>query len=239
MPIDVLVLSAALVAGLLGNLHCGAMCGGIAVGLGSAGPASGAAYRAIASNLGRVLGYTAMGAVAGGLGAGLFGVLATDGLATAARAAAGLVLLWIAVRMAWPRWAARATPAPALPLWRWLAPLRDRLPADGPLRPWLAGIVWGWLPCGLSLTMLGAAWLTSSALHGAATMLAFGIGTLPLMTVLGWSGARLGSTLARWRLAGAGLVALSGLLTLAAPWLIAVPAVHAALSALGCRSLVS
>lgn len=239
MPIDVLVLSAALVAGLLGNLHCGAMCGGIAVGIGSAGPTSGAAYRAVASNLGRVLGYTAMGAVAGGLGGGVLAVLSIEGLAAGLRAAVGLVLLWIALRMAWPQWAARAMPLPALPFWSWLGPLQARLPADGALRPWLTGVLWGWLPCGLSFAMLSAAWLQGNALHGAATMAVFGLGTLPLMTLLGWSGARLGRPGKGWRYAGAGLIALSGLLTLAAPWLIAVPAVHAALSALGCRSLLS
>ncbi len=224
-------------AGLLGNLHCGAMCGGIAVGLGSAGPPQDAAYRAVASNLGRVMGYVVLGAVAGGLGAGVLGALSVEGLGTALRSAVGLVLIWVAVRMAWPRWAAKATPLPALPLWRWLAPLRQRLPTDGRLRPWAIGLLWGWLPCGLSMTVLGAAWLQASALHGALTMAAFGIGTLPLMTLLGWSGARWGVQGAGWRRAGAAVVGLSGLLTLAAPWLVSLPAVHAALAALGCRSL--
>ena len=238
MPVDLLVLGAALVAGLLGNLHCGAMCGGIAVGLGSAGPTSEAAYRAIASNLGRVAGYTLMGALAGGLGAGVIGLLDIEGLGTGLRAAAGLVLLWMAARLAWPRWAARAVPMPALPLWRWLAPLRARLPDDGRLRPWLLGFAWGWLPCGLSLTLLGAAWLQASALHGALTMLAFGLGTLPVMTLLGWSGARLQGRASTWRGAAAALVATSGLLTLSAPWLVSLPALHGALAALGCRSLL-
>lgn len=235
-PIDLLVLGAAFTAGLLGNLHCGAMCGGIAVGIGSAGPTSSAAYRAVASNVGRVLGYGLMGAVAGGLGAGVLGVLSVDGLGTVLRAAVGVVLLWMAVRLAWPRWAAKAAPLPALPLWRWLAPLRSRVPADGPLRPWLIGLLWGWLPCGLSLTLLAAAWMQASALHGALTMLAFGIGTLPLMTVLGWSGARFGGNSTRWRGVGALAMGLSGVLTLAAPWLVTLPAARAALTALGCRS---
>ena len=36
MPIDLLVAGAALLSGLLGSLHCVAMCGGIATGLGAA-----------------------------------------------------------------------------------------------------------------------------------------------------------------------------------------------------------
>ena len=36
MPIDLLTLTAALLAGLMGSVHCLAMCGGIATGLGVA-----------------------------------------------------------------------------------------------------------------------------------------------------------------------------------------------------------
>jgi hypothetical protein len=73
------------------------------------------------------------------------------------------------------------------------------------------------------------------------TMLAFGIGTLPVMVPLTWSGARLGQWLQRSALrTTAGLIVLlAGVLTLAAPWLTRVPAVHAVLTSLGCRSLNS
>ena len=72
-------------------------------------------------------------------------------------------------------------------------------------------------------------------MHGALTMLAFGLGTLPVMLPLTWSGARLGRWLqTRWRNAGAAQVMSAGLLTLSAPWLMQVPELHAVLSALGC-----
>ncbi|HAI59689.1 MAG TPA: sulfite exporter TauE/SafE family protein [Xanthomonadaceae bacterium] len=238
LPVDALMLTGAFVTGLLGTVHCGAMCGGIAVGIGSAGDSSRAAYRAVASNGGRVLGYTAAGAIVGGVGGGLLAVIDVEALGTALRAAAGLVLLWIALRLAWPRWAVRVAPLPALPLWRWTAPLRARLPADGPLRPWLLGLAWGWLPCGLSLSVLTAAWLQASALHSALTMLAFGLGTLPAMALLGWSGTRLGTDTGRWRIAGATAVGTLGLVTLTAPWWATLPAAHAVLAALGCRSAI-
>ena len=41
MPIDWLVLLAALTSGLLGGLHCAAMCGGIATGLSATAPGGG------------------------------------------------------------------------------------------------------------------------------------------------------------------------------------------------------
>ena len=70
-------------------------------------------------------------------------------------------------------------------------------------------------------------------------MAAFGLGTAATMVPLTWSGARATAWLARpaTRLLGAGLVLAAGLLTIAAPWLARVPALHAALEALGCRSL--
>ena len=238
MPVDLLTLSAALLTGLLGGLHCMAMCGGIATGL-SASTARPGLGPAFALNGGRVLGYALAGAVVGGLGSGLLVLARSDGLATALRVAMGAVLLLAASRLVWPgrlgflaRGGAR--------FWRLLQPLQARLvPAAGPLRPWVLGMFWGWLPCGLSTTLLAAAWLEASALHGALLMLAFGAGTLATMVPLTWSGARLVGWLGQrgWRLAGAALIAIAGLATMAGPWLVQQPAIHQVLVALGCRSV--
>jgi hypothetical protein len=59
------------------------------------------------------------------------------------------------------------------------------------------------------------------------------------MLPLTWAGSRIGQRLHRGRarqLAGL-LVIAAGLLTLGAPWLMQVPALHGVLGALGCRSL--
>ena len=60
MTLDWLVLSGALLTGLLGGAHCAAMCGGIATGL-SVGQRSGW-WIAAQPNLGRIAGYTIAGA---------------------------------------------------------------------------------------------------------------------------------------------------------------------------------
>ena len=238
MPIDLLTLGAALLTGLLGGLHCAAMCGGIATGLSAAAARPGLGS-ALALNGGRVLGYTLAGVVVGAFGGGLLSLARSDGLATALRVAMGAVLLLVAARIAWPArlgWLSRGGAG----VWRWLRPLQARLvPASGPLRPWVLGLFWGWLPCGLSTTVLAAAWLEASALHGGLLMLAFGLGTTATMVPITWSGARLSGLLRQrgWRLAGAALIALAGALTVAGPWLARQPALHAALVALGCRSV--
>jgi hypothetical protein len=126
-------------------------------------------------------------------------------------------------------------------VWRLLAPLQRRLL---PARTWprriALGMLWGWLPCGLSGSLLMVAWLEADALHGALVMAAFGLGTLPVMTALTWSGARSISILSarNTRYAVATLVFATGLLTALAPWLMNVPALHGALVALGCRSIL-
>jgi len=239
MPIDLLALGAAWLSGLFGGLHCLAMCGGIATGFAAPASSGRAFAHALLLNLGRIGGYALAGAVVGGFGGGLLRVARLPELALGLRALVGLVLLLTAARLLFPgrlqglgRIGARA--------WQAMRPAREALiPAGGPARPLVLGLFWGWLPCGLSTTLLMAAWLEASAWHGALLMLAFGLGTLPLMTGLSWSGARLARPLAqaRWRRVAAVLIALAGLLTLAAPWLAHDPRASAWLMALGCRSL--
>jgi sulfite exporter TauE/SafE len=54
-----------------------------------------------------------------------------------------------------------------------------------------AGALWGWLPCGMVYSVLVTAMLAGSAFGGALVMLAFGLGTLPMLLGLGLLGARL------------------------------------------------
>lgn len=240
MPLDWLTLLAALLTGLLGGVHCAAMCGGIAAGvaLGSGGQAP--LRTAIEANLGRILGYTVAGAVVGGFGGGLLGVLQADSLLFGARMAVGAVLVLVALRLLDRSGRLNFLARPGNALWSRLAPLQRRLlPANTTPRRIGLGLLWGWLPCGLSSTLLIAAWLTVDALQGALLMAAFGTGTLLVMLPLTWSGARLAGWLARpgARLGAAMFVMAAGLLTLTAPWLARVPALHHWLELLGCRTL--
>lgn len=236
MPVDWLTLGAALLAGLMGGVHCAAMCGGIATGFSAMSPGGG--WRmALEPNIGRVGGYVIAGAIAGGLGHGILSLARVDWLAWGLRAAVGLVLVVVALRLLDRGGRLRLMSRPANGLWTRLRPLQQRLlPANTTPRRIGLGVLWGWLPCGLSTTLLAAAWLQADARNGALTMLAFGLGTLPLMVPLTWSGARVGRWLQQPRLrttAGV-LVLAAGLLTIAAPWLMQMPALHGVLVALGC-----
>ncbi len=239
MPIDWLTIGAALLSGLLGGAHCAAMCGGIATGF-SALAVRGRLASAIEANLGRVGGYVVAGAIAGGIGHGIVDVARLQWLALGLRMLVGVVLVVVALRLLDRRNRLGFIARPGVRAWRLLRPLQQRLlPADTRAKRIGMGMLWGWLPCGLSTTLLVAAWLQATAINGALTMAAFGLGTLPVMLPLTWSGARLG----RWlqqpgrRMTVATIVLFAGLVTVSAPWLMKVPALHGALGALGCMSV--
>ena len=239
MPIDWLTLGAALLGGLLGGLHCAAMCGGIATGLSATAPRGGWGG-ALQLNLGRIGGYTLAGLLVGLFGHGLVALLRNPWLGVSLRALAGLALVVVALRLLGVRALPGFLSRPGTRAWGWLRPLQRRLlPADTLPRRLGIGALWGWMPCGLSYSLLTVAWLQAHPRNSALTMLAFGLGTLPVMLPLTWSGQRMGLWLQRpaLRNTAAALVLAAGLLTIAAPWLMRVPALHDILAALGCRPL--
>ncbi|KAF1703268.1 sulfite exporter TauE/SafE family protein [Pseudoxanthomonas kaohsiungensis] len=239
MPVDLPTLVAAALAGVLGGAHCAVMCGGIAAGFPAMAPGRPLAV-AWQANLGRIGGYVVAGAVAGGLGGGLLRLVRIEALTTGVRMAAGLALVLVALRLLDRGGPMDLLSKPGARAWRWLQPLhRHLLPADRAWRRIALGGLWGWMPCGLSVGLLTVAWLQASAAGGALVMAAFGLGTLPVMLPLTWSGARMNRWLQRRALRNAlgGVVLGAGLLTLSAPWLMQVPALHGPLAALGCRPL--
>lgn len=237
MPVDLPTLLAAALAGLLGGLHCAVMCGGIAASFPAMAPGRPLPV-AWQANLGRISGYVIAGTLAGGLGGGLLRVLRIEALAVGVRMAAGAALILVALRLLDRGGRLDFLARPGVRAWRWLQPLHRRLlPADRAWRRVALGALWGWMPCGLSLGLLTVAWLQASAGGGALVMAFFGLGTLPVMLPLTWSGARMNRWLQRpgLRMALGGVVLGAGLLTLSAPWLMQVPALHGPLAALGCR----
>lgn len=221
-------LLAALVAGMAGSTHCLAMCGGIvgALGLSSRAAAerSGRALSyPLAYNLGRVGSYTMAGAIVGGLGAGMGSLAGGEGLRFALQLAAGAVLMLLGLRLIGGRRGFAWMDAIGAGWWRRLAPLlRHLLPIDSLPRALGAGMLWGWLPCGMAYGLLSVAWLSADPVHGAAIMAAFGLGTMPALMAAAGVAARIGSlaTSPRWRTASGAVITGAGALTLSAHWLL-------------------
>jgi uncharacterized protein len=224
--VETLAFSAFLV-GLLGGVHCAAMCGGIVAALNL--PARRAALSAagggtlaadavaqlplhVAYSTGRIASYTAAGAIAGGVGgvATLADTVMPIQIALAFVANALVILL--GVYLAGAGSGVARLEALGSALWRRVAPLGRRfLPADTPARAIGAGAVWGWLPCGLVYSVLALALVSGDALRGGIVMLAFGLGTAPNLLVAGLALERFRSRLARPRVrlaAGLAVVAL-------------------------------
>src|SRR5581483_7625789 len=136
-------------------------------------------------HLGRIAVYTALGAVAGGLGEQLANLAWLGFLSTALLLLAGLYFLLHALggllpgahRQQAPRWVGR-----------FLQPAVAAIRAydAGPFRRGLAtGLLLGLLPCGFLYAALAIAAASLSAVTGAAAMLAFGLGTMPSLVLVG------------------------------------------------------
>lgn len=225
MPNEISLLSAFLV-GLLGSTHCLGMCGGIvsALTLGlhpdlRRSPVRLAPYL-LAYNAGRIGSYTVAGALAGAVSAGAFGLMPPAWVLWTVRALTGAFMIALGLYLAgwWPglqqleKWGGK--------LWRHVEPLGRRLlPVNHPLKALAFGLVWGWLPCGMVYAALAWALVSGSAGQGAALMLAFGLGTLPmLLTVGATAGALRDFVRQAWVRRVAGLVVLTfGVITLFAP----------------------
>jgi len=239
MPVDLILLSAAFLSGLLGSTHCALMCGGIATAV-PAQLSTSPLRNALLLNAARVLAYTLAGVVVGSISTGFIRLLPIETLSIMARAAVGVVLLLLAIRLLDTKARFSWLNKPNQWLWRFIQPLQKHLPKNPGLRMIAQGFLWGFLPCGLSGTMLIAAWLSASPLQAGLIMMSFGLGTLPAMTALSWSGVRLGGLLTKPknRMLGSAVIASAGLVTLLAPWLSTIPILHSSLTALGCSSVL-
>ncbi len=223
MPTDAvaqgMTYASALTLGLLGNVHCIAMCGGIVSAFSlPAGGGAGAARMSgpLPYNLGRICSYAIAGALAGGFGFAVAGVLGGSG-ALVLRGAFGLLLIATGLYLAGRTRALALLERFGAPLFRRLGRYVPRLqPADRTWKALLLGSIWGWLPCGLVYAALVGAVTSGSAVRGALLMLCFGIGTLPGLLATGALAGRLRGVLVnrRVRFAAGAVVVVFGLWTL-------------------------
>lgn len=183
-PIDPAVWVTAFLAGLLGSGHCFGMCGGIAGSLGAlAGRSSRSmALPALQFNVGRMLGYAVLGALAGGMVGAAGEILSLEPLGRWLRALTALMVLLIGLRFLLDWRGLDVIERGGAGLWRRIQPFAARASQR---HDWIGrlglGICWGFLPCGLVYTVLMTAASAGSAGGGASTMLGFGLGTLPSM----------------------------------------------------------
>lgn len=198
--------------GLMTSVHCVAMCGGISLSQslpGGQAQAKSSTRQALTPallyNAGRVISYTLTGLIFGTLGM-LFGAGLDTSLSVLAQAAlkvvAGLCMLAMGLNL-----------LGLFPALRRLRLCLPRLPKRlRPRTPLTVGLLNGLMPCGPLQAMQLAALSSASPVRGALSMLAFSLGTVPLMLGLGSLVSLLGQRFRRAvTVCGAVLVAVMGL----------------------------
>jgi sulfite exporter TauE/SafE len=184
--------------GFLGSFgHCAGMCGPLTVAfsLSAAGKQKGASLRFhLLLNLGRIAAYALVGAAIGGLGSVLIagGQMAGtgSGLRRAIAIITGTMLIWFGLIQIKPDL------LPRLPL---LHPMSHDRISNAMTKiatqnnwwiPLALGLLWGLIPCGFLYGAQIKAAETGNPILGAATMFAFGTGTLPTMLGVGFFAGR-------------------------------------------------
>ena len=205
-----------LVIGLLTSVHCIAMCGGINLSQTLVGNGeSSLLLPSILYNGGRLVSYTAVGAIVGALGS----VVTLSGhFQGAVQLIAGVFMLIMGINMLGLFPSLRRF-SPRLPK-IFATKISGRKTGRGPL---VVGLLNGLMPCGPLQAMQLYALSTGSPVRGGISMFLFCAGTIPLMFALGaassaLSGAKGIAFSRRVMQAGAFLVAALGLVMFSNGW---------------------
>lgn len=214
MALPELSLLAVFLTGLLGGVHCAGMCGGIVSALGmmqqkpvthslripvtvgdarEGGPGpvhTGSAFSAVASyNLGRILTYTLLGALAGGIGSVAWLMDSMLPIQQVAYFISNVLVLLMGFYVIGFKRIGIMVEALGRRFWQLIRPAATaRLSGKGFINSILAGSLWGLVPCGMVYAVLSTALVSGSYRQGALLMFLFGLGTLPNLMLLGLSG---------------------------------------------------
>jgi sulfite exporter TauE/SafE len=210
----------ALLAGLVGGLHCAAMCGGFAAAAAARDarlllPRRALVVRQSFYHAGRVASYATLGALFGAAGEAALVAASVATLQQVLYVAANVMLLLLAFSIARASTAmtglARAGAAAFARVLPHAAPV---LRGEGVGSRLALGALWGLVPCTLVYGVLPLAMFAGGAWQGALVMTLFGMGTLPHLLGAGFVLSRLGLRAPRWRRVAAvviGAFALVGL----------------------------
>ncbi len=186
-----LTLLAAFMIGLLGSTHCIGMCGGIVGALTMGLPETTRQSwlkllpYLFTYNIGRLISYSLAGLIVG-----LLSSSAGDFFQIGSFPVGGIVggLFMVALGIYIGGWLQTMRYLEQLGgyFWRLIEPVGQRfMPVSSPAQALGVGFFWGWLPCGLVYSTLAWAATSGDAAKSAMLMLAFGVGTLPMLLAMG------------------------------------------------------
>jgi protein SCO1/2 len=179
-------------ASLTASVHCAVMCGGFALSLARPGQARATFVRVLAYHAGKLFTYVFIGGVAGVVGGALLSNPAIRAAQAAFAALAGVIIVVVGLQTLGLLPGQNIVNRAAS--WLWLGPFlgpffktfRERRSLDG---AFFLGLFNGFLPCGLVYTFAIAAAGAGSPGAAVLAMLAFGLGTVPMLAAVGWGGA--------------------------------------------------
>jgi len=167
--------SAAFVAGLVTSLHCAGMCGPLACALMPVrGDRSDGQTVSTVYHLARLTGYAGLGALAGGLGRAPLTWISQSSLRWLPWI---FVLFFIGLALRWDRFIPKLA-ALSRVTWKLQGWMRGRSRVEAAAAMGLATPL---LPCGPLYFLVALSLMSGSALRGVEFMLAFGLGTVPLL----------------------------------------------------------
>ncbi|WP_201629074.1 sulfite exporter TauE/SafE family protein [Psychrobacter maritimus] len=218
------LLVAALLMGFFGSPHCLGMCGGLVAAFSlSMKDVSPAKRRALIAtyHFGRLSSYAFLGLVAGLVGTTVLEPLMKGN--STPRILLGLVLVFVGVTMLGAPFLTKLERV-GMRFWQYLSPLRQKVfPLNTFPRALAAGLLWGFLPCGLVYGALLIAVVAHNPLGGAALMFVFGLGTVPMLVAthetVGWLREKIGRL--RLRQINGAIMVLSGLAVVFIPMIMA------------------
>jgi len=173
---------ASFLLGLFGSLgHCAGMCSAVVILLNRQTSFQGNSIAWILAHAGRVTTYALLGLTFGLLGESLY--LISDDIPRL-QGVLSIIFAIIAFYMAFTFIGITKSPELLFSglVSKWGQAMR-RLKSH---EPFIAGLVWGLLPCGLVFTALIPAMTSGSAAQGALNMIVFGVATVPSLFVVKW-----------------------------------------------------
>ena len=190
------LLLSAVIAGLVGGLHCAAMCGGFAAAAAARDarilrPKAALLARQLTYHAGRVASYALLGALFGAAGESALAAARLVPVQQLLYAVANVLLLGLAAGIALPvagtTWLGRVGVGAFT---RVLPRLQPLLRGDRAGSRLALGALWGFVPCTLVYSVLPLALFSGGAWQGSLVMLVFGAGTLPHLVGAGFALAR-------------------------------------------------
>lgn len=176
----------AIIVGFLGGAHCFGMCGPIVSTISITIPKEQTIKFNIAYNLGRIFSYITAGVIAGSLSMLLIKTGDGKNILITLRVLSFLMMIAIGLYISGLLNLLKFIEKLGNKIWKHIEPTATKFfPFTTIKQAFIAGVLWGFIPCGLVYGVLALVLTSGSPSYGAIYMLGFGIGTLPALVSMG------------------------------------------------------